>query len=165
MSLENAVETAVKMETDAIEFYSEAINKTSHSLGKEIFRGFIAEEQRHLKMLKDILNNLDIKVDSASPGKDLKTVFTELKEQMMQRVSATADEIEAVKVALDFEKEGYNFYLKASLDADTEKERTLFNVLAKEEKRHYSILENTHRFFQDTGDWFMWEEQGILEGG
>ncbi len=165
MSLSSAVETALKMETDAIRFYTDARGKTSHPLGKRIFEGFIEDEKRHLKMLDGIMKDMDIELSVVNPEKDIKTIFSELKDQMMQRVSVTTDEIQAVGIALDFEKEGYNFYQKAALEAEEEKEKRLFEVLTIEEKRHYEILENTYRYLKDTGDWFMWDEHGILEGG
>jgi len=165
MALSKAVETAIKMETDAMQFYREASGKTSHPLGKKLFDGFIVDEMRHLKMLQNIMDDLDIEVKVVHPKEEIKTIFSELKEEMMQRISATTDEKEAVKVALDFEKEGFHFYEKSALEAGTDKEKKLFEVLAVEEKRHYKLLENTHRFLDNTGEWFMWEEHGILEGG
>ncbi len=164
MSLNKAIETAIKMETDAMKFYREAVSKTSHPLGKRIFEGFVVDEMRHLKMLQDIMNDMDIEVTAVHPKQDLKTVFSELKDQMMERITATSDEKDAVKVALDFEKEGYRFYEKAAEGAGEEKEKKLFEILTVEEKRHYELLENTYRFLEDTGDWVMWEEHGILEG-
>jgi len=159
-----AVETAVKMETDAMKFYHEASQKTSHPFAKRMFEGFIKDEARHLKMLNEILKGLDLKIETVRPKREIKTVFSEVKEQMMSRISASTDEMEAVKVALDFEAKGYEFYQKAAAEATDEKEKKLLSVLADEEQEHYSILQNTYSFLKDTGDWFMWEEQGILEG-
>ena len=164
MSLSKAVETAIKMETDAMKFYREAVSKTTHPLGKRIFNGFVEDEMRHLRMLQDIMNDLDIEDRGVHPKQDIKTIFTELKDEMMDRVTATTGEKDAVKIALDFERSGYHFYEKAAQEAQGEKEKKLFEVLTLEEKRHYELLENTHRFLEDTGDWFMWEEHGILEG-
>ena len=164
MSLSKAIEIAIKMETDAMKFYREAVSKTTHPLGKRLFEGFVVDEVRHLRMLQDIMNKLDIEGKDVHPKQDMKTVFSELKDQMMQRITATTDEKDAVKIALDFEKEGYHFYEKAAMEADDEKEKKLFEVLTIEEKRHYELLENTHRFLEDTGDWVMWEEHGMLEG-
>jgi rubrerythrin len=164
MSLSKAIETAIKMETDAMKFYREAVGKTTHPLGKRIFEGFVVDEMRHLKMLQDIMNDLDIEVQFVHPKQDIKTIFSELKDEMMQRITATSSEKDAVKIALDFERSGYHFYEKAAQESEGELERKLFEVLTAEEKRHYELLENTHRFLEDTGDWFMWEEHGILEG-
>ncbi len=159
-----AVETAVKMETDAMKFYHEASQRTSHPFARRMFEGFIKDENRHLKMLNEILKGLDLKIEKVRPKSEIKTVFSELKEQMMNRISASTDEMEAVKVALDFEAKGYEFYRKAAVDAPDDKEKKLFSALADEEQEHYAILQNTYAFLKDTGDWFMWEEQGILEG-
>ncbi len=165
MSISRAIETAIKMETDAMKFYREAVIKTSHPFGKKLFEGFVVDEFKHLKMLQDIMNNLDLEVETVHPKQDIKTVFTELKDVMMERISATTGDKEAVKIALDFENEGYRFYEKAAAEAVGYKEKKLFELLTIEEKRHYELLENTHRFLEDTGDWFMWEEHGMLEGG
>ena len=164
MSLNRAVETAIKMETDAMKFYRDAARKTSHPLGKKLFEGFVTDEVRHLKMLQQVMDKLDIEITNIDPKESIKTIFTELKDQMMSRITASSDEMEAVKIALDFEKSGYHFYEKAASEAPEGKEKDLFEVLAREEKRHYELLENTDRFLNNTGEWFMWEEQGILEG-
>ena len=159
-----AIEIAIKIETDAMKFYEEAARKTSHPFGKKMFEGFIKDEARHLQMLEEILKGFSLTTARIKPSDSIKTVFSELKGQMMARVKASQDELSAVKIALDFESAGYEFYNKAALEATDKKEKELFIRLAEEEKEHSSILQNTYSFLKDTGDWFMWEEHGILEG-
>jgi rubrerythrin len=88
-----------------------------------------------------------------------------MKNEMMKRVKATNDELEAFKIASQMEKEGTNFYKKALSGAKKDKEKTLFEKLIKEEEQHYSIFANTYSFLSDTGNWFMWEEHSIVDGG
>ncbi len=164
MSIQDAIETAIRMETDAINFYREATGKTSHPAGKRMFESFVKDETRHLRYLEDILKGLDIDPRIECTG-DVKTIFSDLKDQMMERISATADEREAIKLALDMEKKGYDFYKAAAERADDPKVKRLFEVLTTEEQRHYELLDNTHSFLEDTGNWFMWEEMSIVEGG
>jgi rubrerythrin len=57
------------------------------------------------------------------------------------------------------------FYQKTALEAKTEKEKSLFEALVKEEQDHYNIFSNTYFFLSDTGNWFMWEEHSIVDGG
>ncbi len=163
--LKDAIETAIKMETDAISFYSDACNKTSHPFGKEIFNGFIKDETRHLKMLKDIFEGLNIEFKFIRPKDTIKTVFSELKDQMINRVKALDDEMDAISIALKMEKEGFDFYKKAASQATTDKEKELFERLAEEENDHYTILNETYNFLDNTGQWYMYEERGIVEGG
>lgn len=161
----NAIEISIKMETDAIAYYSEAADRTEHPVGKKMFLSIIEDEKRHLKMLEDIFKGLDIKIKDVSPMKKIKTVFEKHRDEMAERVPATANEIEALKVAMGMEKEGVVFYTKAASEAKTEKEKALFKRLAEEEKQHYQVFANTHFFMSDTGSWFMWEEHSIVDGG
>jgi rubrerythrin len=162
--IRDAVETAIKMETDAISFYEEAVNRTAHPFGKEMFRGFVKDETRHLKMLQQIFKGLDIEADFIRPKETIKTVFSRLKDSMMQKVKAMESELEALNIALKFEKEGYDFYKDVASRADSGKEKELFERLAEEENDHYRILNETYSFLDNTGHWYMYEERGIVEG-
>ena len=66
-----------------------------------------------------------------------------MKNEMMKKVEATDNELEAFRIASQMEKEGIEFYKKALSDAKTEKERALFDRLIKEEEQHYSIFANS----------------------
>ncbi|NOZ26168.1 MAG: ferritin family protein [Nitrospirae bacterium] len=161
----NAVQTAIKMEEDAIRFYSEASERTKHPFGKKMFQSFSLDEKRHLEMLTDILKGLDIEIREGRPEETVKSIFETLKSEMMERVEATTDEINALKVALDMERNGYEYYKETAAGTSDEREKALFLRLAKEEEKHYNILQNTYAFLTDTGNWFMWEEHAIVDGG
>jgi rubrerythrin len=160
----NAIEIAIKMETDAIKFYKEAADKTTNPVGKKMFLTVREDEKRHLNMLTQIFKGLDIKVSDVSPMKNIKTIFESLKKEVIKKIEATDDELEAFNIASNMEKEGLEFYRKALSDAKTEKEKALFNKLIHEEEQHYAIFANTYFFMRDTGSWFMWEEHSIVEG-
>lgn len=161
----NAIEIAIRMETDAIDFYREVAERTKHPVGKKMFLTIAEDEKRHLDMLSQIFKEIDIKVEEVSPMKNIRTVFELLKDEMMQRVKATVDELDAFKIAMQMEKEGVEFYKRAGSEAQTEKEKSLFERLVKEEQEHYDIFANTYLFLSDTGSWFMWEEHSIVDGG
>jgi len=63
------------------------------------------------------------------------------------------------------EKEGVEFYRKLMSKSKTKKEKTLFARLIIEEEQHYEVFSNTYDFLQDTGNWFMWEEHSMVDGG
>jgi rubrerythrin len=161
----NAMEIAKKMETDAIQFYTEAAQKTKHSVGKKMFETITVDERRHLKIVTQLLKGPDIHVEDVSPIKNIRTVFEQMKPQMMEKIQATQDELEAFKIAMQMEKEGIEFYKKLASEANTEKEKELFEKLTREEEQHYDIFSNTYNFLHDTGNWFMWEEHSIVDGG
>lgn len=161
----DAIEIARKMETDAIKFYTEASRTTNYPAGKKMFESIIADEKRHLEIVNQLLKGLDVHMEDVHPLKNMKTVFEEMKDEMMEKVAATTDEIEAFKIAMQMEKEGLEFYKKLVSEAASEKEKTLFEKLIKEEEQHYEIFANTFNFLEDTGNWFMWEEHSIVDGG
>jgi rubrerythrin len=161
----DALELAMKMETDAISFYTEAARKTRYPAGKKMFQTITEDEKRHLEMISQIIKGLGVTHKEVSPLSNVKTVFAALKNEMMQKVEATTDELEAFKIAMKMEREGKAFYEKTLSQVKTEKEKALFERLIREEQQHYDIFSNTYQFLSDTGNWFMWEERGIVEGG
>ena len=160
----NVIDVAKKMETDAIKFYSEAANKTAYPAGRKMFETIMEDEKRHLEIITKLIEGLDVHMDDVHPLKNIKTVFEKMKDDMMERVAATSDELEAFKIAMQMEKEGLDFYTKLAAEAETEKEKGLFEKLIHEEQQHYNIFASTYDFLNDTGNWFMWEEHSIVEG-
>jgi len=160
----NAFEIAKKMETDAIRFYAEAAQKTQYPAGKKMFESVIKDEKRHLEMVTSLLKGMDVHMEDVHPVKNIKTVFEDMRDEMMKKVKATTDELEAFKIAMQMEKEGLEFYRKLLSEATSEKEKDLYTKLAREEEQHYNIFANTYDFLNDTGNWFMWDEHSIVEG-
>lgn len=160
----NAIEIARQMETDAIEFYTEAAQKTRHPVGKKMFETVAGDEKRHLEIVSALIKGLDINAGDVHAIEDIRTVFEQMKDDMMHKVEATSDELEAFKIAMKMETEGAEFYKKLLSEAISDKEKALFQKLMKEEEQHYEIFANTYNFLDDTGNWFMWEEHSIVEG-
>jgi rubrerythrin len=161
----NAIEIAIKMETDAIKFYKEASEKMVHPVGKKMFLSIAEDEKRHIEMLRQIFKDINITIKDVSPIKNVKTIFEEMKQEMMERVEATKNELEAFKIAMEMEKKGIEFYKKAASEAVKEKEKILFERLIFEEQQHYNIFANSYFFMSDTGSWYMWNEHSIVDGG
>ena len=161
----NAIEIAIKMEKDSIKFYTEAAEKTSNFVGKKMFLSITEDEKRHLEMLTQIFKEINITIKDVNPMKEIRTVFETLKDKMHDKIKATSDELEAFKIAMQMEQEGIEFYKKAGSEAKSQKERALFERLVKEEQQHFDIFSNTYAFMTDTGNWFMWDEHSIVDGG
>jgi rubrerythrin len=160
-----SIEIARKMETDAIDFYTEAARKIKYPAGKKMFEVIIVDEKRHLGIIEKIIAESDVHMEDTQPLNNIKTVFEEMKDQMMEKVAVTDDELEAFTIAMRMEKEGIEFYEKLLAGTGNEKEKALFEKLIREEKAHYEIFANTYSFINDTGNWFMWEEHSIVDGG
>jgi rubrerythrin len=159
-----SIEIALKMETDAVKFYTEASQKVFHPAGKKMFLTIAEDEKNHIKMIEEVLKGLELTIREANPIKTVKTIFEEMKDQMMERLKAEEDELEAFRIAMEMEKEGIEFYKKVKDEVNTEKEKKLFERLIYEEEQHYKIFSETYTFLKDTGNWFMLKELSIVEG-
>lgn len=163
------IKTAIKLETDGIEFYGEAAEKSSHPFGKRMFQSLMEDEKRHLRILKEILSDLDFSdfedYFEVAPKEKIKTIFDELKEEMRERVAANPDEKEVLKAGMKVEDESVNFYEKSAKESSDKEAQAFLERLVMEERDHYRILQNTYSYLQDSGEWFLWEEKGLLDGG
>jgi rubrerythrin len=161
----NAIEIAIKMEKDAISFYTEAAEKISNPVGKKMFLSIAEDEKTHLRALSEIFREVDIHIGESSPMENVRTIFESMRSQMIERIQATNEELEAFRIAMEMEKEGIEFYRNLGEGAPAEKERLLFQRLVKEEEQHYQIFANTHFFLSQSGSWFIWEDNPLVEGG
>ncbi|HMK43423.1 MAG TPA: ferritin family protein [Dissulfurispiraceae bacterium] len=159
----NAVEFAIKMEADAVAFYRQCADRTNNPIGRKMFLSIAEDEQYHIACAKKVAAGESFDPAASSPKQDMKTIYEQNKDAM-QRLTATADEIEALKIAMKMEKEGADFYRKAAAEASSPAEKAFFECLMKDEEEHFAIFQNTCNFLSDTGNWFMWEEKGIVEG-
>jgi rubrerythrin len=161
----NMLEMALKMEEDAISFYEEAAKKTKHPVGKKMFVTISEDEKRHLEIVTQIIKGLHATNKDVSPMKNVKSIMKSLKNEMMKKVEASADEMEAFKIAMKMEQEGIAFYTQALANATKVKEKALLERLIQEEQEHYAIFSNSYQFLANTGSWFLWEERAIVDGG
>jgi rubrerythrin len=164
------IRTAIKLEEDGIDFYQKASEKTSHPFGKKMFLSFAEDEKRHLTVLKEILANLkfsdfDRFFEEKNPREKIKTIFREVKNEIRERVAANPDEVEALKIGMDMEWESVEFYQDALEKTQDSHQKAFFQRLIEEEKEHYQLLQNTRSYLKDSGEWFLWEEKALLDGG
>ncbi len=166
-AMTNALSVALKMEKDGMAFYREASEKTGNELGRKMFLSFVEDEKRHYAMIEALSRGLkiDAQLKEAGPAERVKTIFEEAKENAASRLGSQPGDVDALKFALDMEDKGYEFYKDAAEAAGDADEKQLFETLAKEESQHHEILQNALSYLEETGDWFLWEEGGPIEGG
>ena len=160
----NAIETAIKMEEEAIDFYTKCADKTNNPIGRKMFLSIAEDEKYHLACATEASQGKNFVPAETTPLQDMKTIFERNKEAMLQRVSATTDELEALEMAIKMEEETTKFYRKAADQAAESSERAFFECLIKDEEQHFAIFQETYSFLSDTGNWFMWDEHSIVEG-
>ena len=160
----NAVEMAMKMEQEAVDFYTQCAEKTSNPVGKKMFLSIADDEKYHIACAVNVQKGKPFTPSEVTPLGDMKKIFDRHKQDMLKQVPSTADELDAFRVAMKMEGEAIAFYKKASSQAATVEEKNFFDCLIRDEEEHFSIFQNTYSFLSDSGNWFMWEEHSIVEG-
>lgn len=160
----NSIEMAVQMEQEAVDFYTQCAEKTNNPIGKKMFLSIVEDEKYHIACAANVSEGKEFKPSEMTPLEDMKKLFEQNKEFMLQQVSAAADDLEALETAMKMEEAAIKFYEKAVDQAVNPAEKAFFECLVKDEQEHFAIFQNTHSFLSDTGNWFMWEEHTIVEG-
>ncbi len=163
------IKTAIEMEKNGIEFYHNAEEKTSYALAKKMFLSFAEDEKKHLTALEKILTDLNFsdfaQFFGEKPAQKIKNIFRKASNEIRDRITANPDELEAIKIGMDMELGSIEFYQKALDKSEDNHQKAFLERMVEEEKEHHQLLQNTHSYLKDSGDWFLWEEKGLLDGG
>ncbi len=163
--LSEAIERAMKLELDGIEFYTDAARKCSGLPGKRMFESFAADERRHLRIIQDLSKGLGVDVDQLPmPRDEIRTIFSSASETLADDLRATAQEKDAIRIAMGMETQSFELYKEAAAEATEESARKLFERLAREENQHYEMLENSLEYLSSNEEWFMWSEWALIVG-
>lgn len=143
--MRRALEEAIRFETDGREFFLKAAEKAKSYFAKLIFETIAEEELGHIKRVKDIYDRSkasDTQISSSPVPKKshLENIFQKAKESIEPNLIANADELEAIRLAIQLEIKGHEFYKRLAEDASNEYEKVFYHQLAEEESNHFSIL-------------------------
>ena len=166
----NTLEVALNNETKEREFYLKHAERTKNPLGKAMFKQIGDEELEHYQRLKELHGKWE-KQDKWPETVPLKVNNTNIKEVLIntiksvdQTAKADAGDLEAIKVAADFEEKGTQFYQELSKAVKDPREKEFFELLAMIENEHYISLRNAEEYFADPSSWFTRTEHHGLDG-
>ncbi len=161
----NALELAIQRKENAIAQYRNTLEDCGHPSGKKMFQAVLNDEESHLSSLKALLEDLDTEQLGLGEVDNLATIIQKMQSHTGANPAfCSLDEMEPFKVAMEMEKEDYEFYKELAAMSEVAEEKALFEKLAQEEETHFEVLSETHSFLADSGNWFMWEDHSIVEG-
>jgi rubrerythrin len=162
---------ALEMEDKGRSFYEKAKETCRNPLGREMFGILAGEELVHADRIRKIYEALTTHrgwteewVEVKGIRQDLGKFFRDLAVKHGREVEVQSDDLEAVKMGMDFELASIRFYEEQlSLAADP-LEKAFLDQMAAEEKGHYQALADTHYYLSDPRGWFMEKERAGLDG-
>jgi len=165
MAKVDPLQYAMQLERDGQAFYTEVAAATRNPLGKRMFESLAADERHHEEILVGIAKEMSVPFEGELPKERLVTLFATLGEELKAHLDADADDNRAIEKALEMEKASIEHYTKLAKRASAERDRRIYARLVQEEGQHVDILQNCLTYLNKTGQWFLWDEQALLDGG
>ena len=168
----SALEKAMEVERQGEAFYQEAAERVQDPTGKEVFQTLVKDEIQHLRLLQAEYEAIQsesawLELDQAKvcePQAPLK-LFPDRRDAALV-IPAKATDLDALKLAMDFEERGYHQYTRAGAETDDPKGEEVFQFLAKMENEHFVFLQKTHEYLTTKGAWYFDEQEfPMFDGG
>jgi len=167
----NALEVALNNEMREREFYLNHAKRTKNPLGKKMFEQIGEDELEHYERLKQ-LHQIWTKKEKWPETVPLKVKDTVVKEILVdflknpdEKIKGDSDDLEAVRIAIDFESKGAKLYAELRDASSNPQEKAFFDLLSKMEREHYLSLKDTEEYMIDPTSWFQKMERHTLDGG
>jgi len=166
----DALRAAIKFEEDGRKFFLDASKKTKQRYGRLMFQSIADAELEHIERIREVYDSLTKTGDwpdrpalfaAQSP---LKTIFEEAREQLDQNVKVETDDIEAVKMAREYEEKGLRFYQDLADRAKALIEKKFYQQLAYEERGHLLMFQDIHEYYVDPVHWYSQKEKLHWDG-
>lgn len=163
---------AMGNELEGQALYMQAIERTEDELGKRMFRSLARDEEEHLRILQVQYGAITgtgqwLDLEAARGEKpDLSLrLFPEEEEAVERLIPEEATDLDAIEIAMDFERRGYRLYEKAAAETSDLTAQSVFRFLVEEESRHFALLDNAHDYLANQGLWYFDDmEKPFFEG-
>ena len=166
----NALQVALNNEMKEHRFYLKNAERTKNPVGKAMFNQIAGEELEHYERLKQLHENWEKakKWPETVPlnvkNTIVKTLVKEAAKNAPAKTKGDADDLRAVRTAIEFEAKGTEYYAKLRDEVTDQKEKAFFNLLANIEREHYASLKDTEEYLTDPVSWFRKKEATGLDG-
>ena len=144
-------EYAMQMEKDGENYYRQMVEQTTNKGLKNILEMLADEEVMHYNIIEDMKTSRPALAETALLN-DAKNVFEQIRDSN-EVLDSDLGQIELYKKAREIEKKSRDFYTEKASEVEEEYQKELFLRLAKEEEKHYFLLENITEFVSRPEQW------------
>ena len=166
-----SLEVALNNEDQERNFYLQHKERTNNPVGKLMFGTLANDESEHYQRILELHEKLtkEGKWPETIPlkvkGTEVKSVLKGVIDSVEKSPETDKDDIEAIKIAVDFESKGVSFYENLHKSVDDPLEKEFYGMLASIEREHFLSLQDTYEYFQDPEGWYLTKEKPHLNGG
>ncbi|MBN2324529.1 MAG: ferritin family protein [Spirochaetes bacterium] len=133
-------EYAMKMEQDGRKFYLELAENAENTGIRRILQMLADDELKHYNVLREMKSKKPEMADTRILD-NAKNVFEEISREE-EPAPVTGSQGDLYRKAQEIELKSKDFYQQKAAEAEGGFEKDIFSRLAKEEQKHYILLEN-----------------------
>ena len=152
---------ALQMEKDGEQFYREIAEKTGNKGLQTILTMLADEEVKHYQVIERMRQD-KYQMTETTVLDDARNIFIKMKGQD-ETFEPDQEQAELYLRAQEIEKKSQQFYQEKARQTDKDDQKKLFERLAKEEEKHYFLLENIIEFVSRPKQWLENAEWHHLE--
>jgi rubrerythrin len=166
----SALSQAIGVELDGRQFYTACAGRTQDESGKKVFQTLVGAEEEHVRILQNEYDRLSAGSSFAGLADARKGTPTGPSLRLFpdggpKTLQACSTDAEALALAMEFERKGYQMYAAASKAAADPNEKSIFGYLADAEEKHYEYIEKHYKYLDSNGGWAMFDmEHPMFEG-
>ena len=144
---------AMKMEQDGEAFYRELAEKSGNAGLRRIFSSLAEDEAKHYAIFQKLHEGRKATVTADAGLENVKNIFREMRASGQADFTGEQSLADAYRQAMAAEQEAYTLYeQKAATATDPDASRILL-AFAREERRHYRLLENVLNYVTRPESW------------
>lgn len=158
----NIFDCAIKMEDEARMYYEKLAAAAKVPEFKNLFTMLAAAEQEHHDVLVKMKGGVEPQKAKFKALEETACLFKPLlaKGDLMAELKEDPD---AYKHVVKEEEEGVRFYEELAAKEKDERTREILLMIAAEERRHLSIVENIYSFVESPKTYLAWGEFSNLK--
>jgi rubrerythrin len=150
---------AIEVEKNGLKTYLQFARETKDLSGKDMFILLANDEFDHMNLLEDMVKEYLHMEDVALPEtvdlSEIEKIVPKIRKKDLATVGkAGADELVALKMARDMEKNAIAYYERLYELVSDEKMRKLVRRLVEMEEGHYNIIQMQIDSITNSGFWF-----------
>jgi rubrerythrin len=160
-----AIEIAIRIEKDGLEFYTEAAKQVDDPHGKRMFKTLARDERVHMQLFENARQALlnrgtwlsPEEVEAISPKRLVPPPIFPTGDQA-KAVEIPEHQLAALRRGIQAEEDSIAFYSEQMEQTDDPDGKAMYAFLVEQEEGHRTILQGEYDYLTGSGFWFDVQE-------
>lgn len=149
----NIFQFAMDKEKFSEDYYRQLAEKTGNEGLRNICTMLAVEESKHYRIVQKMQSKTADEVTETSLLKNSREIFESMRKSA-EKFNLDISELELYQKARDIEQQSKTFYLEKSEEVEDTNQKEIFKKLAKEEQKHYILIDKICDFVARP-QWFL----------